>query len=80
MEDDKDETVVVAEDKSATSELSHIVHAPLTGEVTPLSEVPDQVFSEKMMPQNTIAKKKQARHLMKVYAPVYSKHYLASNN
>ncbi|HFU9366134.1 TPA: hypothetical protein ACH989_002299, partial [Staphylococcus aureus] len=28
-----------------------------------------------MMPQNTIAKKKQARHLMKVYAPVYSKHY-----
>ncbi|PAI99622.1 PTS glucose transporter subunit IICBA, partial [Staphylococcus aureus] len=37
MEDDKDETVVVAEDKSATSELSHIVHAPLTGEVTPLS-------------------------------------------
>nr|WP_272914795.1 glucose-specific PTS transporter subunit IIBC [Staphylococcus aureus] len=48
MEDDKDETVV-AEDKSATSELSHIVHAPLTGEVTPLSEVPDQVFSEKMM-------------------------------
>ncbi|HCX3721474.1 TPA: PTS transporter subunit IIABC [Staphylococcus aureus] len=49
MEDDKDETVVVAEDKSATSELSHIVHAPLTGEVTRLSEVPDQVFSEKMM-------------------------------
>ncbi|HEI7785301.1 TPA: PTS transporter subunit IIABC [Staphylococcus aureus] len=49
MEDDKDETVVVAEDKSATSELSHIVHAPLTGEVTPLSEVPDQVCSEKMM-------------------------------
>lgn len=49
MGDDKDETVVVAEDKSATSELSHIVHAPLTGEVTPLSEVPDQVFSEKMM-------------------------------
>ncbi|HDJ1431042.1 TPA: PTS transporter subunit IIABC [Staphylococcus aureus] len=49
MEDNKDETVVVAEDKSATSELSHIVHAPLTGEVTPLSEVPDQVFSEKMM-------------------------------
>lgn len=49
MEDDKDETVVVAEDKSATSESSHIVHAPLTGEVTPLSEVPDQVFSEKMM-------------------------------
>lgn len=49
MEDDKDETVVVAEDKSATSELSHIVQAPLTGEVTPLSEVPDQVFSEKMM-------------------------------
>ncbi|HDE3952345.1 TPA: PTS transporter subunit IIABC [Staphylococcus aureus] len=49
MEDDKDETVIVAEDKSATSELSHIVHAPLTGEVTPLSEVPDQVFSEKMM-------------------------------
>ncbi|HDH6241746.1 TPA: PTS transporter subunit IIABC [Staphylococcus aureus LTCF-10-38] len=49
MEDDKDETVVFAEDKSATSELSHIVHAPLTGEVTPLSEVPDQVFSEKMM-------------------------------
>ncbi|HHW5502757.1 TPA: glucose-specific PTS transporter subunit IIBC [Staphylococcus aureus] len=49
MEDDKDETVVVAEDKSATSELSLIVHAPLTGEVTPLSEVPDQVFSEKMM-------------------------------
>ncbi|HDW7866380.1 TPA: PTS transporter subunit IIABC [Staphylococcus aureus] len=49
LEDDKDETVVVAEDKSATSELSHIVHAPLTGEVTPLSEVPDQVFSEKMM-------------------------------
>lgn len=49
MEDDKDETVVVAEDKSATSGLSHIVHAPLTGEVTPLSEVPDQVFSEKMM-------------------------------
>ncbi|HDP2450447.1 TPA: PTS transporter subunit IIABC [Staphylococcus aureus] len=49
MEDDKDETVVVAEDKSATSELSHIVHGPLTGEVTPLSEVPDQVFSEKMM-------------------------------
>ncbi|HDD0596787.1 TPA: PTS transporter subunit IIABC [Staphylococcus aureus] len=49
MEDDKDETVVVAEDKSATSELSNIVHAPLTGEVTPLSEVPDQVFSEKMM-------------------------------
>ena len=49
MEDDKDETVVVAEDKSATSELSHIVHAPLTGEVTPLSEVSDQVFSEKMM-------------------------------
>ncbi|EOB8485409.1 glucose-specific PTS transporter subunit IIBC [Staphylococcus aureus] len=49
MEDDKDETVVVAEDKYATSELSHIVHAPLTGEVTPLSEVPDQVFSEKMM-------------------------------
>lgn len=48
MEDDKDETVV-AEDKSATSELSHIMHAPLTGEVTPLSEVPDQVFSEKMM-------------------------------
>ncbi|EOB0569621.1 TPA: hypothetical protein O4746_001195 [Staphylococcus aureus] len=33
-----------------------------------------------MMPQNTIAKKKQARHLMKAYAPVYSKHYLASNN
>lgn len=25
------------------------MHAPLTGEVTPLSEVPDQVFSEKMM-------------------------------
>ncbi|HDJ5091248.1 TPA: PTS transporter subunit IIABC [Staphylococcus aureus] len=49
MEDDKDETVVVAENKSATSELSHIVRAPLTGEVTPLSEVPDQVFSEKMM-------------------------------
>ncbi len=49
MEDDKDETVVVAEDKSATSELSHIVHAPLTGEVTRLSEVPDQVFSEKMI-------------------------------
>ncbi|EOA8513757.1 hypothetical protein ACIMUD_000836, partial [Staphylococcus aureus] len=27
-----------------------------------------------MMLQNTIAMKKQARHLMKVYAPVYSKH------
>lgn len=26
------------------------------------------------------SKEKQARHLMKVYAPVYSKHYLASNN
>lgn len=49
MEEDKDETVVVAEDKSTTSEGSHVVHAPLTGEVTPLSEVPDQVFSEKMM-------------------------------
>ncbi len=33
-----------------------------------------------MMLQNTITMKKQARHLMKVYAPVYSKHYLASNN
>ncbi|MDN8888901.1 hypothetical protein Q0N19_14615 [Staphylococcus aureus] len=33
-----------------------------------------------MMPQNTRAKTKQARHLMTVYAPVYSKHYLASNN
>ncbi|GJF39597.1 PTS glucose EIICBA component [Staphylococcus argenteus] len=49
MEEDKDETVVVAEDKSTTSEVSHVVHAPLTGEVTPLSKVPDQVFSEKMM-------------------------------
>ncbi|EOB8216306.1 glucose-specific PTS transporter subunit IIBC [Staphylococcus aureus] len=59
MEDDKDETVVVAEDKSATSELSHIVHAPLTGEVTPLSEVPDQVFSEKMMGDGTAIKPSQ---------------------
>ncbi|HDE7735620.1 TPA: hypothetical protein PDZ35_000237 [Staphylococcus aureus] len=33
-----------------------------------------------MMLQNTIAKEKQARHLMKVYAPVFSKYYLASNN
>ncbi|WEA36345.1 hypothetical protein PU976_01410 [Staphylococcus aureus] len=33
-----------------------------------------------MILQNKIAKEKQARHLMKVYAPVYSKHYLASNN
>ncbi|HCU9053974.1 hypothetical protein [Staphylococcus aureus] len=33
-----------------------------------------------MMLQNTITMKKQARHLMMVYAPVYSKHYLASNN
>ncbi|HBI9354645.1 TPA: hypothetical protein I2373_RS00555 [Staphylococcus aureus] len=33
-----------------------------------------------MMLQNTITMKKQARHLMKVYEPVYSKHYLASNN
>ena len=32
-----------------------------------------------MMLQNTI-EEKQARHIMKVYAPVYSKHYLASNN
>ncbi|HGO1800412.1 TPA: glucose-specific PTS transporter subunit IIBC [Staphylococcus aureus] len=59
MEDDKDETVVVAEDKSATSELSHIVHAPLTGEVTPLSEVPDQVFSEKMMGEGIAIKPSQ---------------------
>ncbi|HCV7252999.1 TPA: PTS transporter subunit IIABC [Staphylococcus aureus] len=59
MEDDKDETVVVAEDKSATSELSHIVHAPLTGEVTPLSEVPDQVFSEKMMGDGIAVKPSQ---------------------
>lgn len=60
MEDDKDETVVVAEDKSATSELSHIVHAPLTGEVTPLSEVPDQVFSEKMMGDGIAIKPSQS--------------------
>ncbi|HAR2863712.1 TPA: PTS transporter subunit EIIC [Staphylococcus aureus] len=33
MEDDKDETVVVAEDTSATSELSHIVRAPFNGKV-----------------------------------------------
>ncbi|HCX2166864.1 TPA: PTS transporter subunit IIABC [Staphylococcus aureus] len=61
MEDDKDETVVVAEDKSATSELSHIVHAPLTGEVTPLSEVPDQVFSEKMMGDGIAIKPSQGK-------------------
>ncbi len=47
--------MLFGEDKSATSELSHIVHAPLTGEVTPLSEVPDQVFSEKMMGDEYIA-------------------------
>ncbi|MDN8859438.1 hypothetical protein Q0M39_13860 [Staphylococcus aureus] len=28
-----------------------------------------------MMLQNTIANKKQERHLMKVYAPDYSKNY-----
>ncbi len=69
MEDDKDETVVVAEDKSATSELSHIVHAPLTGEVTPLSEVPDQVFSEKMMGDGIAIKPSQGE----VRAPFNSK-------
>ncbi|UXT30631.1 glucose-specific PTS transporter subunit IIBC [Staphylococcus aureus] len=68
MEDDKDETVV-AEDKSATSELSHIVHAPLTGEVTPLSEVPDQVFSEKMMGDGIAIKPSQGE----VRAPFNSK-------
>ncbi|WP_406880302.1 glucose-specific PTS transporter subunit IIBC [Staphylococcus aureus] len=69
MEDDKDETVVVAEDKSATSELSHIVHAPLTGEVTPLSEVPDQVFSEKMMGDGIAIKPSQGE----VRAPLNGK-------
>lgn len=69
MEDDKDETVVVAEDKSTTSELSHIVHAPLTGEVTPLSEVPDQVFSEKMMGDGIAIKPSQGE----VRAPFNSK-------
>ncbi|HCZ1081875.1 TPA: PTS transporter subunit IIABC [Staphylococcus aureus] len=69
MEDDKDETVVVAEDKSATSELSHIVHAPLTGEVTPLSEVPDQVFSEKMMGDGIAIKPSQGE----VHAPFNGK-------
>ena len=49
LEDDNDETVVVNEDTDTPNNLSHIVYSPLSGDIIPLDDVPDQVFSEKMM-------------------------------
>lgn len=56
MEDDKDEIVVVVEDKFVISELSYIVYVLLIGEVIFLLEVFDQVFSEKMMGDGIVIK------------------------
>ncbi|MCS4485381.1 glucose-specific PTS transporter subunit IIBC [Staphylococcus americanisciuri] len=47
--DDKDEATVVDAATANKEIVKHFVAAPLKGEVLPLSEVPDQVFSEKMM-------------------------------
>lgn len=49
LEDHDDEPVVVATSNDATTTENTLVAAPLEGIFVPLSEVPDQVFSEKMM-------------------------------
>ena len=48
-EDDSDEAVVVTETKAQAETHSESVVAPLEGKVVDLADVPDQVFSEKMM-------------------------------
>jgi glucose PTS system EIICBA or EIICB component len=45
----KDEPKTSASVTSVTKEETEAIAAPLSGEVLPLSEVPDQVFSQKMM-------------------------------
>ncbi|UEX89222.1 glucose-specific PTS transporter subunit IIBC [Staphylococcus ratti] len=49
LNDHDDEPVVVETNNEATKAENTLVAAPLEGSFVPLSEVPDQVFSEKMM-------------------------------
>nr|WP_209104245.1 MULTISPECIES: glucose-specific PTS transporter subunit IIBC [Staphylococcus] len=48
LDDHDDEPVVIDEHKQSTSDAT-IIASPLEGKFVPLSDVPDQVFSEKMM-------------------------------
>lgn len=48
-EDDSDEAIVVTETEAQAETHSESVVAPLEGKVVDLADVPDQVFSEKMM-------------------------------
>ncbi|WP_213563057.1 PTS sugar transporter subunit IIA, partial [Staphylococcus auricularis] len=50
-EEDEDTSVEVdkAEADKVASVTDDIIHAPATGELVPISEVPDQVFAQKMM-------------------------------
>ncbi|ARJ51805.1 glucose-specific PTS transporter subunit IIBC [Staphylococcus lutrae] len=50
LDENEDEAVVIPEAASQASDtIQKYVVAPMDGEIVPLSEVPDQVFSEKMM-------------------------------
>lgn len=51
VEEDEDTSVEVdkAEADKVASVTDDIIHAPATGELVPISEVPDQVFAQKMM-------------------------------
>ncbi|UXR75392.1 glucose-specific PTS transporter subunit IIBC [Staphylococcus sp. IVB6233] len=62
---DKDEATVVDAETADKAHVNHFVAAPLKGEVLPLSEVPDQVFSEKMMGDGIAIRPTEG----KVYAP-----------
>lgn len=63
--DDKDEATVVDAATANKEKVNHVVAAPLKGDVLPLSEVPDQVFSEKMMGDGIAIRPTEG----KVYAP-----------
>nr|WP_220468799.1 glucose-specific PTS transporter subunit IIBC [Staphylococcus coagulans] len=64
--DDSDETVVV-DGSQSDFEVTHsgLVSAPMSGEIVPLSEVPDQVFSEKMMGEGIAIRPSEGE----IYAP-----------
>lgn len=70
LDEDKDEAVVIDEaaDTTAVTKTGQVV-APMDGEVVPLSEVPDQVFSEKMMGEGIAIRPTSGE----VYAPFDSK-------
>ena len=64
--DDNDETVIV-DGSQSDLEVTHsgLVSAPMSGEIVPLSEVPDQVFSEKMMGEGIAIRPSEGE----IYAP-----------